>query len=229
MVEKRGSQSDSSKRRASPIWLTVYSDLVTNLTLFFLLVYAFTRLGTDQRTEILSGLSKSFTQTGKIEVHAEKVVRDFQEKEALKKVQELSQAKELSEYAKVEMTEKMIKITLKAPVLFDSGSAELKESAWAILDEISPILKLTPNNIIVEGHTDNVPVGKKAKYSSNWELSSARAFSVVDYFVRVKKIDPSKFIIAGYGEFHPVAPNDTEENRALNRRIEINIIRTKTQ
>ena len=226
MTEERGRINNPSRRSLSPIWLTVYSDLVTNLTLFFLLLYAFTRLGTDQRADVISGLSKSFTETEKVEVRAERVIKDFQDKEVELKVVQLSKEKEISDYAKVEVTEKMIKVTLKSPVLFDSASAKLKGEALNILDEITSLLKLTPGDVIVEGHTDNVPV-VGGRYISNWELSSARAFSVVDYFIRAKKIEPKRFIIAGYGEFRPLVPNDMPENRALNRRIEINIIRSK--
>jgi len=216
------------RRNVSPIWLTVYSDLVTNLTLFFLLVYAFTRLGVEQRNEITFWLSRTFTKTGTAEVRAKEIIKDLQHQQTKEKIEELTQTEQFSKYAQLEMNEKLIKITLKAPVLFDSGSAELKSQANEILDEITPLLKLLTQNIIVEGHTDNIPIAG-GKYSSNWELSSARAFSVVDYFVRKKGIKPERFVIAGYGEFRPIAPNDTEENRAKNRRIEISILRTGEQ
>ena len=80
------------------------------------------------------------------------------------------------------------------------------------------------NPIIVEGHTDNVPISS-AKYRSNFELSAARAFSVINYFINSEKIAPVRFSTFGYGEYKPVASNETESDRAKNRRIEINIIR----
>jgi len=227
--KKKPAAINPFRQSVSPIWLTVYSDLVTNLTLFFLMVYAFTRLGVEQRNEIVAGLSQSFTRTGGVELRAKEVIKDFQQQQATEKIEELSRAGgQFSKYAQLEMNERLIKITLKAPVLFDSGSAGLKLQANEILDEITPLLRLLPQRIIVEGHTDNVPIAG-GKYSSNWELSAARAFSVVDYFVRTKGIRPERFVIAGYGEFRPIAPNDTEENRAKNRRIEISILRTGEQ
>jgi chemotaxis protein MotB len=80
------------------------------------------------------------------------------------------------------------------------------------------------NPVVVEGHTDNVPISSK-KYRSNFELSAARAFSVINYFINTEKMSPEKFSTFGYGEYRPVSSNDTEEGRAKNRRIEINIIR----
>ncbi len=80
-----------------------------------------------------------------------------------------------------------------------------------------------PNDIIIEGHTDNVPI-TGGKYQSNWELSVARAVSVIDFFTD-RGIEPKKLVAGGYGEFHPAYPNDTPEHRARNRRIEITILR----
>ena len=217
------------RRIENPIWLTVYSDLVTNLTLFFLIDYAFTRLSVDERTEILLGLSRSFTRTGSVEVRAEKVIKDFQQQQVTEKIEQLVKTEQFTKYANFEIDEKLIKIVLKVPILFDSGSAELKLQAYDILDEIIPLLKMLPYTVVVEGHTDNIPVSKSSKYLSNWELSAARAYSVVKYFVSQKGLQPQRFVIAGYGEFKPIAPNDTEENRAKNRRIEIKIIRSSKQ
>ncbi len=108
-------------------------------------------------------------------------------------------------------------------ILFDSGSADVKKDGKKVLDRVADILKkITDKQIRIEGHTDNVPVGSKVakKFASNWELSVARAVNVVKY-LQEKGVDPQLTSATGYGEFKPVASNDTDEGKAKNRRIEI--------
>ena len=118
-----------------------------------------------------------------------------------------------------------IRLILKDKVLFDSGSAEIKPEYRPILDKIAEILKEIKNPVEVEGHTDSIPI-HTSKYPSNWELSTARAGSVVRYFIS-KGLDPSRFKAVGYADTRPVAPNTTPEGREKNRRIEIVILNVK--
>src|SRR6185312_1158867 len=97
---------------------------------------------------------------------------------------------------------------------------ELKPSAEGLLSQISPDLASFQGDIVVEGHTDNQPLGKSSKYKSNWELSVARAFSVIQLLTN-NGVDPQRLSARGYGAYRPRAPNDTLEHRAENRRIEI--------
>jgi chemotaxis protein MotB len=124
----------------------------------------------------------------------------------------------------VSMSNRGLVITFVAEVLFDSGKAQLRNSALSSLDKVSGILKdEVPNNrIAVEGHTDNVPI-TKSKWASNWELSSHRALSVVEYLVS-QGLNPDKLSATGYGEFQPVESNDTASGRKKNRRVEIIIM-----
>jgi chemotaxis protein MotB len=108
-------------------------------------------------------------------------------------------------------------------ILFDSGSADVKKDGKKVLDRVAEILKkVTDKQIRIEGHTDNVPVGPKVskKFASNWELSAARAINVVKY-LQEQGVDPKLTSATGYGEFKPVASNDTDQDKAKNRRIEI--------
>ena len=91
------------------------------------------------------------------------------------------------------------------------------------LTEVAKAIRPLPNSVIVEGHTDNVPISAGI-YQSNWELSVARAYSVIDFLTNMG-VKPERFIAAGYGEFKPVTDNGTEEGRMQNRRIEINVVR----
>jgi chemotaxis protein MotB len=117
-------------------------------------------------------------------------------------------------------------VNLVDKILFDSGSAAIKGKGQKVLDRVGEILKtVTDRQIKVEGHTDNVPISAALaeKFPSNWELSTARATTVVRY-LQGRGVDPTFLSAEGYGEFQPVAPNDTDESKAKNRRIEIVLI-----
>lgn len=116
-----------------------------------------------------------------------------------------------------------IVISLAGNILFDSGKSDLKPSGMALLDTLAERLRTMPNEIRVEGHTDNVPIATPL-YPSNWELSSARATTVGRYLAEQNGIAPNRLSAAGYGEFRPVAPNDTREGRARNRRVDLVVL-----
>ncbi len=120
-------------------------------------------------------------------------------------------------------------ITIPSEILFESGKADLKWEALRALADVAEQIKEKIGDedgwqIRVEGHTDNVPIHNK-KYSSNWDLSTARALSVVKFFMVHHYFKPDQLQAMGYGEFRPVAPNDTPENRRKNRRVEIRLSR----
>ncbi len=116
-------------------------------------------------------------------------------------------------------------VTFVAEVLFDSGKAKLRSEALPTLEKISKVLQRTvPEQLVgIEGHTDNEPI-KYSGWRSNWELSTARATSVLHYLVDERKMAPQRVSATGYGEYHPVAANDTVEGRQKNRRVEIVIL-----
>ncbi len=132
----------------------------------------------------------------------------------------------LKEDAKLEINERGLVIRLTGRALFDFGKANIRKDAIPILNEVIKALKKVPNQVAVEGHTDNIPIHTK-EFPSNWELSVARATRVVRYFIEVGKISPKRLRAAGYGEYRPLYPNDTPEHRALNRRVEIVILAGK--
>ncbi|TGL90398.1 endoflagellar motor protein [Leptospira congkakensis] len=114
-------------------------------------------------------------------------------------------------------------INIDDKISFDSGSSELKPAILPAIEKIRDILASYPENyIIVEGHTDNVPI--KTKFRNNWHLSSERALSVLEYMLQNKNLNPKNFSSAGYGEFQPIVPNSTKENKALNRRVDIVVV-----
>ena len=128
----------------------------------------------------------------------------------------------------VTITELKGKLTVNMveAVLFDSGKAEVKKEGLVVLQKVVDVLKDAKDKVIrVEGHTDNVPIaGALARvYPTNWELSAARAVNVTR-FLQAQGIDPAQLSAVGYGEFKPVADNETKEGKAKNRRIEIVLI-----
>jgi chemotaxis protein MotB len=115
-------------------------------------------------------------------------------------------------------------VKMKDKILFASGSATIGAEGRVALRKVADALRgLQKKTIRVEGHTDNVPTGSGGPFASNWELSSARALAVVHFFQETG-VDPTRLSSAGYGEFQPIASNDTPEGRSLNRRIEIVLV-----
>ncbi len=212
-----GTEREEMKRRGrSPIWLTIYSDLMTNLMLFFLMLFGTSRMATD--------VQKTIHKAIRIEFSTKEDVFIKKEEDAIKKMIDYVEERRLRGFATVKVSEQRVKIMLANPVLFGLGESELKPFAIPILQQIAELLKNIPNAVLVEGHTDDRPV-TGGKFRSNWELSAARAFGVIRYFIEEENIKPERLSAVGYGEHRPLYPNDTEDNRAKNRRIEINIVR----
>ncbi|HWU43131.1 MAG TPA: OmpA family protein, partial [Bdellovibrio sp.] len=116
-----------------------------------------------------------------------------------------------------------VRVALTASTFFPAGSAKLKMSSLPALDKVAEILKTTDKRIIIEGHTDDTPI-EDSQFPSNWELAGGRASAVVRYFVKYHKLDPKRFISISYGDQKPIVPNDSDEHKAMNRRIEILIV-----
>ena len=130
----------------------------------------------------------------------------------------------LEDKIEVEQNDRYITLNFKDGILFESGSSDLKPEAINILSKVADeLLKYPDNNIKIEGHTDNRPINT-ARFPNNWYLSAARAISVATYFTDYKGFAPTKISTEGYGEYKPKVPNDTPENRSINRRVEIKVI-----
>ena len=166
---------------------------------------------------------------------------DLQKIDALNaQLDELSRAKGLLEQKlgseiddkqiKLQMMEKGLVITVVGDLLFDSGKSKIKSEAYPLLEKVSSVLKdnMVQFNVGIEGHTDNVPI-KLSGYKSNWELSTSRALSVLHYLVNDQGISPERLSAIGYGEYRPVASNETKDGRKQNRRVEIVILPNVTK
>jgi len=125
---------------------------------------------------------------------------------------------------KISQLNGVIKVQMENKILFPSGEAVVSEEGISVLTKVaSSFSRIKQKRFRIEGHTDNVPI-KNSRFPSNWELSATRAANVLHVILKNEEIDATKFEIVGMGEYHPVAANDTPENKAQNRRIEILLI-----
>ena len=196
--------------RSEGIWLTVYADMVTNLMLVFLALYGLTVMGKDAVNDAAQSMkmNPASTMPG-----FEKVVPALQET--------------VGDADDVFVTQEIgaIRVQFGESVLFQSGHAELKPEAYGPLLKLGAILKIVPHTIVVEGHTDPIPLGEGSPFRDNYELSLARAMQVVDVLIKQGGIPSSQIAAAAYGEHRPRSSNGSRVGRRLNRRVEIAVFR----
>ncbi|MCC7485953.1 MAG: flagellar motor protein MotB [Burkholderiales bacterium] len=123
------------------------------------------------------------------------------------------------------MHDQSVKVSVQGPMFFALGKAELRPEVTRFLERLAGVIRQTPYEVNVIGHTDDLPIAT-ALYPSNWELSLSRASQVARYLIRAGGLDPRRFVVMGRGEYEPAAANAGENARALNRRVEIVITRT---
>ncbi len=131
-----------------------------------------------------------------------------------------------ADQAEITQLQGKLKVTLLNEILFPEGGWQLNQRGEQTLNKIAPTLKtLTQTRIVVDGYTDNLPIGPelKARFPSNWQLSAARATGVVQY-LQSQGVNPNLMSAQGYGDTHPIASNDTPQGRAKNRRIELTLV-----
>lgn len=182
---------------ATHLWIVSYSDFMTILMIFFMMLFAHRIWAKNVMWE------------------AEKVARLRAVRESQK-----GMVQRLNRLVNVDVQAERIDIHLPDALLFESGKADLRESAKKLIAQLAPEIRDFNGDIVVEGHTDNQPLGEHAHFRSNWELSVGRAFSVIRCLTD-EGIDPSHISARGYGPYRPRVENDTPEHRAENRRIEI--------
>ena len=241
--KKRGKKHEEE---ASEAWLLPYSDLMTLLLALFIALFAISQ--TDQTK--LQALAQAFTAAFNIggpsffegagpsmsmqremmsseDAGNEAYIQENQNLENLKEqLDNYIQQNELQEDLSTQMAEEGLMIRIKEKALFPSGSAELVEESQRIGPIVAGLLAAVPERVLISGHTDTDPINT-AQFPSNWELSSVRAMTFMKYLLSINaNLNPARFSAIGYGEYRPIAPNDTAENKQKNRRVEILIART---
>ncbi|MFQ5427422.1 MAG: flagellar motor protein MotB [Thermodesulfobacteriota bacterium] len=215
-------------------WLVSYADFITLLFAFFTSMYAISSLNEAKFQRFSGALSSAFKQSVFDPARpfplaagdASSLSLDFQRRFSGKYRGLVESVKGLSRDGKLKvlMAEKGIIIRVPGGTLFKSGSADLSAGADEVLSELALTLKGLQGDIKIEGHTDNVPTRNKT-YSSNWDLSSARALTVLKFFVDRYAFDPIRISATGYGEYRPLVPNATSVGRGRNRRVDIVLAR----
>ncbi|MCX7710676.1 MAG: OmpA family protein [Clostridia bacterium] len=243
----------------APEWMTTYSDLVTLLMCFFVLLFSMAVIDKQKFVEVANSLRSSFQEvngagdkfdsskgnalisimeaknSNEIEEieHSDNLKMSEQSQEEAEKLKNIKKELEesikdlqLGDYVKVIEEKTTITLRIDSAVLFKSGSAEIENSGKEVLKRTGLLLKEIENEVFVQGHTDNIPIYTSA-YPTNWELSAKRAINVVLYLIEATGMNPGKLTATGNGEFRPLVPNDSEENREKNRRIDIVIMKGK--
>lgn len=211
-------------------WLLTYADLITLLLAFFIVMYSMSRIDNKKFGEVSDALNtilQGGTSVLRFEKESQATGHGLLKLGNLRLIQQKIEDKfrtlGKNEVLETEITERGLVVHILESTLFDQGSAELKPKAMAVLDLIAEQLTGRPNHIRVEGHTDDSPI-RTSIYPSNWELSSARATTVVRYYSENNGIPAHRISALGYGQFRPVAPNNSIENRARNRRVDVVIL-----
>lgn len=218
-------------------WLLTYADLITLLLAFFIMMYVFSKRDAYKYDEVASHLKTIFsggtglagkgsvTATSPIDMPSRGASSGEIKRQLEGEFLDKNKDKSGNENISVLSDERGIVIRVLDKTFFDEGKADLKDGAKQALDKIVPIIKNVDNHIRIEGHTDNVPI-RNPEFSSNWELSVRRATEVVRYLVERRGLPPQRISATGYAEHRPIVPNDTVKNRALNRRIEIIVVKS---
>lgn len=216
-------------------WLATYGDLVTLLLCFFVLLYSMSVIDSAKFKQAAQSLNEMgiMFESGSLNPSVGDSIADLNVNSAkeqmdniYKEVKDIIDSGGLTKDVEVKKVDKGVLLRFKNEILFDIAQADLKPNAKENLRRLGKVLRKHNKIIKVEGHTDNVPISN-SEYRSNWELSTARAISVVRYFTEElpndQRLNPKSFEVSGYGEYHPIAPNNTDENKQKNRRIEITI------
>ena len=241
MARKRRMKSSDSGG-GSPGWMTTFSDLMSLLLTFFILLFSMSSVVESKFDQASASMSLAFTgQDGLLPEETTVVPTNNGDVEEIEGVETTGEEippelvemykemeKELKEQGmegniSIKIDSEGIYLDIKDSILFTSGSAEIVGAGKETLDNLAELINQVPNEVIIEGYTDNVPMSN-AQYASNWELSTSRAVSVLRYLSEEKQVDPTRLSARGYGEYQPIAPNDTAKNRAENRRVNIVIL-----
>ena len=221
-------------------WLLTYADLITLLLGLFVILYAMSKIDQGKYQEVAIALSQTFG--GKTILSGQGGITPMPASSSQDGTDNNDQASsgseqnELSEQIKKTLEQYIqsskvsvigssegLTIHLLETLLFETGSDQIKPEARKVLDKLSNLIINLPNNIKVEGHTDNVPIST-LQFPSNWHLSIARSLKTAYYMIQ-KGVNPQKISIVGNSEYKPLNPNDTPEKRAKNRRVDIVIMK----
>jgi chemotaxis protein MotB len=211
-------------------WLLTYSDLITLLLGFFVILFAISQISESRYKAVTEALRDVFGE------HQEQAAGSIAAVQPIRLTrqmmsdtlgyaldQALAGQTELAKAVTLVPKFEGIALRFQDRILFDLGDADIRPEARGLLLTVAKVLIRFPNHLRVDGHTDDLPI-HNAKFASNWQLSSARAANVAHFLQKDGGIDGRRIAAAGYGPFQAALPNISDENRAVNRRVEIVVL-----
>ncbi len=218
----------------APLWVVTFGDLMSLLMCFFVLLLSFSEMDRRKYKMFSGSMAQAFgIQREKPVFESPRgqkmIAKEFDQAVVIKKIEESikpiideikNEYEELKEAVELEIEDDKVTIRMMGEATFDTGKAKLHPAFGPLLKKIGKVLSQTKGEIIIAGHTDNIPL-KGGLYGSNLGLSMARAGSVAEYLLRTTSIDPKRLSTMGFGEYRPLTSNDTARGRRKNRRVEI--------
>lgn len=207
-------------------WMMTYSDMVTLLLTFFILLISMSTVDEikfDMAAGSLRGAFGVMTDVGDEQIQSSQTttiapVKNEQVQRVYKRIRDKLQRLELNEDIKLVKDRGAVVLRVEESILFGAGESELDSEAYSVLRDVADLVRPWPLDLRIEGHTDNVPV--QGTETGNWELSAQRALSVLRFMAEEELLPMDRLSAVGYGAQHPVVPNDSEKHRAMNRRVD---------
>jgi chemotaxis protein MotB len=233
-VSEETAQINDEVEEGAPAWVVTFGDLMSLLLCFFVLLLSFSEMDRNKYRVVSGSVRNAFGLQRKKPVFEspkgqKMIAREFDQAIVISKVKEViepivkeleAEYKDLKELVDIEVEENQVTIRMMGEATFDTGKASLRQELIPLLRKIGEMLSATKGEIIIAGHTDNMPL-KGGMYGSNLGLSMARAGSVAEFLLKSSSIDPKRVSAMGFGEYRPLTSNDTDEGRQKNRRVEI--------
>lgn len=227
-------KQEPEREGSSERWMLTYSDLITLLMIFFVIMYSMSNVNAKKFSQLSSSLNKSLLgqgtgilvgeAPGPSMINGAVNTEQSNLQKAQSQIEKYAKERGLQGKITVSLDGRGLVISLKEALLFNSGSADLALESRTALYNVGKIIAALPNALRIEGNTDNIPIHSD-KFPSNWFLSATRAINVVNFLIVNAGIKPEKLSVIGYGEYRPIVPNNTEANRAQNRRVDIVVLK----
>ena len=244
MAKKK--RAKKHEEEASEAWLLPYSDLMTLLLALFICLFAISQTDQTKLQQMAQAFTAAFNMGGpsffnqagpnasmqreimstEDQGNAAYIEENRTLEQLQRQLEDYIEQNNLQEELSTQLEEEGLMIRIKERALFPSGSADLVPESQRIGPIVAGLLAAVPERVLISGHTDTDPIST-SQFPSNWELSSVRAMTFMKYLLSINPdLNPARFSAIGYGEYRPIAPNDTAENKQQNRRVEILIARS---
>lgn len=216
-------------------WLLTYADMITLLLVFFIVLYALSKINEQRYKSLMQALRAALTGRSVSSVgHTHSLAKynppnpqpspdNNSEFRLLAALRQAVARDHLQGQISVAIVPQGVMVEIKSGVLFATGQATIEPRAARVLTDVGRVLSAVPNQVVVQGFTDDRPIDT-AEFRSNWDLSAVRAARVVDFWV-AQGLRPQRFLVEGFGQYSPTATNATPAGRALNRRVDVVVLK----